>query len=49
MIKMNIKNELILSHIENMQIKKPEGLAPQPTLFSDTNLVFTKLDFAKIQ
>ncbi len=29
--------------------KKPEGLAPQPTLFPHTNLVYTKLDFAKIQ
>ncbi len=47
-----MKNTLkvaLLSHIENMQIKKPEGLAPQPTLLSDTNLVFTKLDIAKIQ
>jgi hypothetical protein len=47
-MKINLK-VVLLSHIENMQIKKPEGLAPQPTLFSDTNLVFTKLDFAKIQ
>jgi len=41
--------ELYFSHIDNMQIKKPEGLAPQPTYFSHTNLVFTKLDFAKIR
>ena len=40
--------EFVFSHIDNMQTKKPEGLAPQPTYLSDTNLVFTKLDFAKI-
>jgi len=38
------------SPIESNSIiqKKPEGLAPQPTLFLHTKLVFTNLDFAKI-
>ncbi len=34
--------------VKNIIQKKPEGLATQPTYLSDTNLVFTKLDFAKI-